>query len=63
MALEFICEKGHSYIMGDLPDPDEPEWIEGQPACPVCREEWLNEEHEAFYNMCCSVLDGLKEKE
>ena len=63
MVLGFRCEKGHSYLTYDLPDPDDWWLPEGAPACPVCREEWLREEHGAFYEMCCSVLDGLKEKE
>ena len=62
MAMDFICEKGHSYIMGDLPDPDDWWLPEGAPACLVCRSEWLDEEHKAFGEMCREVLEGLEEE-
>ena len=34
MALQMRCEHGHSYIQGDISDPDRK-----GPACPRCREQ------------------------
>jgi hypothetical protein len=36
MALQFKCEKGHSYVAGDLPDVVPV----GAPRCPFCRLLW-----------------------
>ena len=60
MALNCRCEKGHSYIQGDVYIPT---YSLDEPVCPECREEWIKtkmcEIHHCLLkdcNICQSIL-------